>query len=170
MSSNKSARQELERIFGKICMIEAAGIRYIPKEKRRRLKGYTKYDDILTYHHIKEKQHGGKATAENGAIVRGYNHRWLHSLSEEEKEKVNQQLIEFKASIIQAAEGRIQQGEEVTFPLETDFTDCITIPVYDNEIKKDNSKKKSFNRAKEKREFQKRIDRYFEDREDDWER
>ena len=167
MSSNRAARQELERIFGKICMIEAAGIRYIPKEQRRKLKGYTKYDDILTYHHIKEKQHGGKATVENGAIVRGYNHRWLHSLPEEEKEKVNQQLIEFKATIIHEAEGKIQRGEEVTFPLDVDFADCITIPVYDTEPKKDKGKKKSFNRAKEKREFQRKIDRYFSEMEED---
>ena len=34
MSSNKSARQELERLFGKKCMIEELGIRYIPKKQR----------------------------------------------------------------------------------------------------------------------------------------
>ena len=60
MSSNKSARQELERLFGKRCMIEELGIRYIPKKERRKIKGYTKYDDCLTFHHIKEKQFRGK--------------------------------------------------------------------------------------------------------------
>ena len=165
MSSNRAARQELERIFGKICMIEAAGIRYIPKEQRRKLKGYTQEQlaEILNL----STRHLQKATVENGAIVRGYNHRWLHSLPEEEKEKVNQQLIEFKATIIHEAEGKIQRGEEVTFPLDVDFADCITIPVYDTEPKKDKGKKKSFNRAKEKREFQRKIDRYFSEMEED---
>ena len=60
MSSNRSARMELERLFGKICMIEELGIRNIPKNKRRKIKVYTKYDDVLTYHHIHEKQFGGK--------------------------------------------------------------------------------------------------------------
>ena len=72
MSSNKSARQELERLFGKKCMIEELGIRYIPKKQRRTIKGYTKYDECLTYHHIKEKHEGGKATADNGGLIMGY--------------------------------------------------------------------------------------------------
>ena len=55
MSSNKSARQKLEKLYGKKCMIEELGIRYIPKKERRKIKGYTKYDECLTFHHIKEK-------------------------------------------------------------------------------------------------------------------
>lgn len=165
MSSNKSARQELERLFGKICMIEAAGIRYIPKEKRRKLKGYTKYDDVLTYHHIKEKHIGGKATTENGAIVRGYNHRWLHSLSEDKKEEVNRRLIQFKMETLRATQDGLERTTIADIPLEFDTDEeFITIPVYPTE-------KKKFNRAKEKRDFQKRVDDYYRHQDDDdWER
>lgn len=166
MSSNKSARQELERVFGKICMIEAAGIRYIPKEKRRRIKGYTKYDDVLTYHHIHEKAKGGKATFENGALIRGYNHRWVHTLPEEKKEEVNSRIIEFKAEIMQTVGDRIRTTPAVTIEIPAEIDpdgEYDIIPVYDN----DRKKKEKFNRAKEKRDFQRKVDRYFEDREDD---
>ena len=37
MSSNSSSRQALEIIFGKICFIEALGIRYIPPKERRKI-------------------------------------------------------------------------------------------------------------------------------------
>ena len=96
MGSNREVRQELERVFGKVCMIEELGIRYIPKDKRRKLKGYTKFDDTLTYHHIKEKHFGGTATLENGALIRGYNHRWLHSLEPAQREKINQAIQKYK--------------------------------------------------------------------------
>lgn len=165
MSDNKSARRELERIFGKICMVEAAGIRYIPKEKRKKIKGYSRYDDVITYHHIHERAKGGKATVENGALVRGYNHRWLHSLSEEKKEEVNQRLIEFKVSTIQALGDKIFETHIASIPLEMDPAEEFdTIPVFDND------KKKKFNRAKTKREFQKQIDDYYMGLDDDDER
>lgn len=35
---NKKARQKLEKIFGKICMVEESGIRKIPMEERRKIK------------------------------------------------------------------------------------------------------------------------------------
>lgn len=166
MSSNKSARQQLERVFGKICMVEAAGIRYIPKEKRRKIKGYTKYDDVLTYHHIHEKAKGGKATMENGAIVRGYNHRWIHTLSEEKKEEVNSRLIQFKVDMIQAIGDGLRKTPVAEIDLSLEINpdeEYEVIPVYDN----DRKPKEKFNRAKEKRNFQKKVDRYFEGRDDD---
>lgn len=163
MSDNKSARRELERVFGKICMIEAAGIRYIPKTQRRKLKGYTKYDEMITFHHIKEKSKGGKATPENGALVRGYNHRWLHTLSEEDKEKVNNLLIQFKIDTLQVIGDEIQRTTIAEIPLELDPNEeYISIPVYEN-------KKKKFNRAKEKQSFKRKVDEYYREV-DDYER
>ena len=41
------------------------------------------------YQQKKERNKGGKKTIENGALIKEYNHVWLHSLPEEEKEKVN---------------------------------------------------------------------------------
>lgn len=167
MSDNKSARRELERVFGKICMIEAAGIRYIPKGKRRKLKGYTKYDEQITYHHIHEKSKGGKATFENGALARGYNHRWLHSLPEAQKEEVNQKLIEFKISTLQAIGDKIYETSIAEIPLEFDLEEEFDIiPVFDTD------RKKKFNRAKQKRAMKREIDEYYDslDKDDEWER
>lgn len=159
MSSNKSARQELERLFGKKCMIEELGIRYIPKKERRKIKGYTKYDECLTFHHIKEKHNGGKSTAENGALVRGYNHRWLHSLPDYQKEQINQALQQYKLTLLAKRLEADESGQirEVTaeIPLEFDTKDFIEIPIFDT---KEKPQKRKFNRAKVKREFQKQVD------------
>ena len=159
MSSNKSARQELERLFGKKCMIEELGIRYIPKKERRKIKGYTKYDECLTFHHIVERHNGGKATPENGALVRGYNHRWLHTLPDYQKEQINEALQQYKLALLAK---RIEVDEnghtkEVIEEIPLDFNpeDFITLPVFDTDKK---PKKKKFNRAKEKRKFQKQVD------------
>lgn len=52
MSSNKRIKEIMMKRYGKICMMEEAGIRYIPVEERRDLKGYRKTDETITYHHI----------------------------------------------------------------------------------------------------------------------
>lgn len=165
---NKKARQKLERLHGKICMVEAANIRYVPVEQRRKIKGYTKYDDIITFHHIKEKSKGGKATVENGALVKGYNHRWINSLSEEDRERVNERLVEFKIMTL----GIIDKGLEVedSATITPDILDggFIEIPVFDT-TKEDLEKREKFNRAKAKRDFQKKIDEYYNGEYDDYE-
>ena len=159
MSSNESARQELERLFGKKCMIEELGIRYIPKKQRRTIKGYTKYDECLTYHHIKEKHEGGKATAENGGLIRGYNHRWLHSLPTYQKEQINQAIQQYKLSILAKRleidkDGQVKELTE-EIPLDFNPEDFIEIPVFDTETK---PVKKKFNRAKVKRDFKRQVE------------
>lgn len=106
MSDNSSARKRLQRVFGKICFIEELGIRNIPMEERRKIKGYNKYQDKITYHHIKEKSKGGKATFENGALIKGYNHSWFHTLSEADKQKINNAMLEFKVAFMQATRKR----------------------------------------------------------------
>ena len=55
--SNKKARQALEKIYGKGCMMEKAGI--------RKIKGIKKQDRQITYHHLRPKRLGGQATIEN---------------------------------------------------------------------------------------------------------
>lgn len=163
MSSNQSAKRKLEMIFGKICMIEASGIRYVPINKRKKIKGYKKCDDEITYHHIKERVKGGQSTVENGALIKGYNHRWLHSLPEDEKQKVNQLLMQFKAEIMQGMEGiSVDRMPQETNP-DSEYSLIDTSK---------SSKKKRFNRAKEKKDFKRRIDYYYQgkDEDDDWER
>lgn len=168
MSDNSGMRRQLEKIFGKICMIEELGIRKIPKSQRKKIKGYRKYDDEITYHHIKERHAGGKTTLENGALIKGYNHSWLHSLPEKDKEEINNQILEFKATFIQMTERGLQPcGKSVRIELGVDEEDCITIPVYDN-TKKDQEKREKFKRAKEKRKTQRLIREQLDFEDDDY--
>lgn len=172
-NGNKGARRKLERVFGKKCMIEAAGIRYIPVEQRRKIKGYTTSQEKLTYHHIRERSKGGKATFENGALLKGYNHVWIHQLPSKEREEVNKRLQAYKLNMIRMmGNGDITDSQSVTLDFNLDEKDCIVIPVYettDKDLKKLKSKrrKEEFSRAKEKRKFQNKIDRYYQGREDD---
>lgn len=154
---NDTARRELERLFGKICFIEKLGIRYIPPKERKKIKGYTKYDDVLTYHHIFERQYGGKATVENGAIIRGYNHRWLHSLPEHEKQLINQALQEYKISVLRARANGIEIGAEDLVDIQ-DLLEVVHMTTIVMEDRNKIRKKQKFNRAKEKRKTQQMID------------
>ena len=70
MSSNKSIKEKMIQKYGKICMMEEAGIRKIPVEERRMIKGYRKTDEQITYHHLKPRCKGGQATEENGALLK----------------------------------------------------------------------------------------------------
>lgn len=69
----------------------------------------------LTYHHIKAKRDGGKATVENGACVCRSCHDWLEQLSEQEREKVNDELRAYKKRLddIEIATVEIQNGKVV---------------------------------------------------------
>lgn len=161
MSSNKGARQALIQKFGKICMIEEAGIRKIPLSERRKIKGYKKSDDQITYHHLRAKRNGGRATEENGALVKGYNHQWLERLPEEEREVVNSKLREFKLNFsgIAITDNGIETVESGSVPLEFNFenNDSIIIPVFDCQKSDKKRKQKPKTRAQLKKETQERI-------------
>lgn len=68
-NKNRSAREMLEKIYGKKCMIHE-GIRKIkpPKPSKGQYKGKS-IARQLTYHHLKAKRYGGKATLDNGRIA-----------------------------------------------------------------------------------------------------
>ena len=131
--SNRSAREMLEKIYGKHCFIHE-GIRKLkpPTPKKGTYKGKSiAYQ--LTYHHLKAKRDGGKATVENGACVCRSCHDWLEQLSEQEREKVNDELRAykqnfFKIGVIELTTQGIEQAEVIEFeePEET-----IEIPAYD---------------------------------------
>lgn len=167
--SNKGARRMLERIFGKICMIEHLGIRNIPKSKRKRVKGYRRTDDMLTYHHIHEKALGGKTTIANGALLKGYNHVWLHHLPDDQRRSVNNAILEFKATMIQIVGDQVRtvDGEFICFEITDEFPSQNTatpksIKVYDNDEVIER-KRARFSRAKERRQFQKSVRQGLED-------
>lgn len=153
MSSNKSAREALERMFGKHCMIHQ-GIRKLNPPKPH--KGIYKGKSVaaqLTYHHLIPKRLNGKATIENGAVVCRSCHDWLEQLSNTDRERVNNELREYKK----------QHSKECT----VEFVDYLPL---DFEVKamiitpEELQPKKKYNRAEDKRNFQKEIREWEEER------
>lgn len=160
MSSNKSARQALEAIYGKGCMFKRARIakkieaiggiktyRRFLEEKRYKLKEIKRLEKILTYHHLQHKFNGGKATVENGAEINALAHTYIHSLPREQEEVINNMLREYKSSI----ECSVELADDLDLP----FTIVATTFIPG----KPERKKEKYNRAKEKRKSQKEIDR-----------
>lgn len=155
-NENKSARKSLEELYGKGCFIERAGIRFISREEekcmKKKLRLRKRLDRTITYHHIKPKSKGGRATIENGANMARYNHDWLESLPQEQRDKVNERLQQFKLNIdmIRIRDKGIETSNPVSIDLNFDFNDFIEIPVYDDS-------KLKYNRAKEKEELRRII-------------
>lgn len=159
MSDNKSAKRKLILKYGNVCFIEELGIRSkedIEKEKRLRYKGKKQLAiaDEITYHHIVEKCKGGKATEENGALLRYINHQWFNRLSKEKQAEINRLFIEYKKA--HSEECRVE------------FVDKI--PDLGFEIKAfsfsldELAKKKKYNRAKDKKEVAEKIREWEEEK------
>jgi hypothetical protein len=73
-NSNKKAKEEMIGLYGAECFIDKLHLR--PDTERvytgKQLAYMRKHQQQLkrlTYHHIKERCKGGKATVENGAIL-----------------------------------------------------------------------------------------------------
>ena len=147
MSSNKNAKQELIKRYGAECFIEKLHLRKDTTPRRYTSKGQKKRMKQLTYHHIKMKKDGGKATVENGALLSAENHSWFHQQSSKDQTQMNAMFQEYKKQY---------QECEVVFvdDLDLDFE----IKAMEFHIDEREQKKEKYNRAKEKREFQKRVD------------
>lgn len=147
MSSNKKAKEKLIRIYGAECFIEKLHLRKDTTPRRYTSKGQKKRMKQLTYHHIRMKKDGGKATVENGALLSAENHSWFHQQSSEDQTQMNAMFQEYKKQY---------QECEVVFvdDLDLDFE----IKAMEFHIDEREQKKEKYNRAKEKREFQKRVD------------
>ena len=139
--NNRSAKKELERIYGKGCFFERAhiaekieamgGIRTFKifvQEKKFKGKPISHQ---ITYHHLKHRSEGGKATVENGANVEEAAHQYLHSLPRDQEEVINNMLREFKLNcVMMTGDGQIQEAKSISF----DFgKDVLVIPLYDND-------------------------------------
>ena len=63
--TNREARKEVERLYGKGCFMERAGIRVIdPLEEqlyKKRIKGFKKLDRNVTFHHLRYKSNRWKS-------------------------------------------------------------------------------------------------------------
>lgn len=101
----------------------------------------------LTYHHILERRNGGRATIDNGALLSASNHAWFNKQSAARQKAMNEAFQEYKRSVNIA----VMQGATIqeVQRLEFDISDCIEIP-----LEQDNQK---YNRAKVKREWEKRA-------------
>lgn len=93
--SNKSAKEELIRLYGKECFIEKLHLR---EDTERKYTGKAQYHRMkqLTYHHIREKSKGGKATVENGALLSAENHEWFNRQSKEKQRELDNAFQEYK--------------------------------------------------------------------------
>lgn len=142
--SNKKARKKLIKLYGAECFIEKLHLRTDAEPRQYTSKGQYKRMKQLTYHHIREKQYGGKATVENGAILSEENHIWFNEQSKEAQRQMNEVFQQYKQSV--------ECKVEFVDNLDTRFSiaSAIIVPA---EIEKAH-----YNRAREKRAWQREIE------------
>lgn len=147
MSSNKRAKEELIRRYGAECFIEKLKLRKDTEPRKYKGKGQMKKMKQLTYHHIRMKKDGGRATVENGALLSTENHAWFHKQNPQDQAIMNAMFQEYKKQY---------QECEVVFVDKLDLgfeIKAMEFHIGDKELRTE-----KYNRAKEKREFQKRVD------------
>ena len=142
--SNKQAKQKLIQLYGAECFIEKLHLRVDIDPRRYTSRGQQKRMKQLTYHHIREKRNGGKATIENGALLSAENHAWFNKQSEEAQRQMNEMFQQYKASV----ECKVEFVDE----LDTHFSivSAIIVPA--------DLEKEHYNRAKEKRAWKKEVE------------
>ena len=112
----------------------------------------------LTYHHIREKRNGGKATVENGALLSAENHSWFHRQSEAAQGYMNAMFQEYKRQVDESTECFIKFVDD----LETDYEIKVTDIAIDERGKLlSEEKKEKYNRAAKKREDRKLAEEYY---------
>jgi hypothetical protein len=139
VSSNKSIRQQLEKIYGKDCMFQKARV----AERLAQIEGvltyhkfveqqhYTqrkiqKLEKNMTLHHLQHVSEGGTTTVKNGANINEMAHRYLHNgLNREQEEIANNMLREYK-------ECKVQLDDNFS----PEFEVCaLSIMISDNDVK-----------------------------------
>ena len=163
---NKTARLQLEKIYGKGCMLEKAEVDN--KLKKLNIKTYKKFINethykskkilqlkkTMTYHHLIHRSEGGKTSLVNGAELSALAHIYIHSLPRHEEEIINNMLRQYKHYIkigaIQPTNTGINIDNVVELELSLQDDDCIIIPLEKNKDKDKKKKKIKYNRAKEK--------------------
>lgn len=143
MSSNKHAKELLIQRYGAIDFMEALHV-VVPQSKR--YKGKKQLRKMLTYHHIREKSKGGKATIENGALLTAENHALFHKLSREEQDRLNQAFQEYKRRKDQELQIEYVEPGELPFELSVAEIDID-----------DTGRLRSYSRAKMKQETRQMI-------------
>ena len=141
--SNKRAKERLIQLYGAECFIEKLHLRKDTEPRKYTSKGQRKRMKQLTYHHIKEKRYGGKATVENGALLSTENHECFNRQSKEAQRQMNELFQQYKASV----ECKVEFVDE----LDTRFSiaSAIIVPA---------ELEKKYNRAREKRAWKKEAE------------
>ena len=145
---NKQAKEKLIKLYGPECFIEKLKLRKDTEPKRYKSKGQMKRMKQLTYHHIRMKKNGGRATVENGALLSAENHAWFHKQSPQVQAQMNEMFQKYKRQ--QSQECQVVFVDELETPFE--------VKPMEFHIDEREQKKGKYNRAKDKREAQKRID------------
>ena len=144
---NKQAKEKLIKLYGPECFIEKLKLRKDTEPKRYKSKGQMKRMKQLTYHHIRMKKNGGRATVENGALLSAENHAWFHKQCPQNQNYMNELFQEYKK---QYKECEVVFVDELNLQFE--------VKPMEFHIDEREQKKEKYNRAKDKREVQKRID------------
>lgn len=156
MSSNKRAKELLIQRYGEIDFMVALHV-VQPQSRTYKSKGQKKRMQQLTYHHIRMKSKGGKATVENGALLTAENHAMFHKLPKVEQDKLNEMFQEYKRQKDRELKVEIVEPSEMPFE----------ISVAEISIDKEN-RIRAHNRARVKAETRKIIQEYIgEDRENE---
>lgn len=146
-NSNKRAKEELIRRYGAECFIEKLKLRKDIEPRKYKGKGQMKKMKQLTYHHIRMKKDGGRATVENGALLSAENHAWFHKQNSQDQAIMNAMFQEYK-----------KQYQECQVVFVDKLNLGFEIKAMEFSIGEKEQKKEKYNRAKEKREFQRRVD------------
>lgn len=150
MSSNKSAKNKLIELYGEECFINKLHLRPGGYKEKYKSKGQYKRMKQLTYHHIVKKEHGGRATVENGALLSAENHAWFHKQTAIEQARLNDIFQQYKLGILEMNNGRVVQAQVLDFNMQ----EYDVIPLQPDD--------RVYNRAKVKRETEKAIEGYYE--------
>lgn len=146
-SNNKRAKEELIRRYGAECFIEKLKLRKDVEPRKYKGKGQMKKMKQLTYHHIRMKKDGGRATVENGALLSAENHAWFHKQNSQDQAIMNAMFQEYK-----------KQYQECQVVFVDKLNLGFEIKAMEFHIDEREQKKEKYNRAKEKREFQRQVD------------
>ena len=112
----------------------------------------------LTYHHIRERRKGGKATVKNGALLSMENHQWFHKQSKAFQKYMNTAFQEYKRQVDESIECTVKLVDDLDTPFEIRATDII---LDKNGRLLSEEKKEKYSRAAKKREDRKLAEKYY---------
>ena len=142
--SYRKVKQKLIKLYGEECFIDKLKLRPLEdKPKYYTSKRQMKKMKKLTYHHIKEKSKGGQTNVENGALLSVENHEWFNSQPEEVQKELNEQFQKYKS---QACNVKYVDDLDLNFSIK-----AVEL--------KTNERRGKYNRARQKQELRRIVNR-----------